>query len=457
MDLKDFFPSINFGRVRGFFIKSNDFELDPKVATVIAQIACHGNALPQGSPVSPVISNLIGHILDIRLVKLAKKARCGYSRYADDITFSTRAKNFPALIAKKEPTGEWLPSDKLDTAIKRAGFEINTKKVSMQYWTHRQMVTGLVVNRKVNIRASYYRQARAMSDALFRTGRFYIGKEMQWGEPKDNPEKVLGTVDQLKGVLSFIYSVKKHHEERDIKEQWKHPTAIHKLYRKFLYFDKFHALQKPFVFCEGKTDSVYIKCAIKALSTTYPRLINNASGEVTLLIDFFKYSNMNMGLMQFSGGTGDLVAFIHHYKTMMKPFLCEGRKFPVIVLVDNDAGASLVFQKASKITGGKVDGGDEFYHLLENLYLVVLPKAAGTADVVIEKFFESSITAQVINGKTFNPDEKTFDKDKHYGKQRFAEKVIKAHQKSINFDGFKPILDRLEAAIADHAGKLATP
>jgi len=457
VDLKDFFPSINFGRVRGFFIKSNDFELDPKVATVIAQIACHGNALPQGSPVSPVISNLIGHILDIRLVKLAKKAKCGYSRYADDITFSTRAKNFPALIAKKEPTGEWLPSDKLDTAIKRAGFEINTKKVSMQYWTQRQMATGLVVNRKVNIRASYYRQARAMSDALFRTGQFYIGKAMQWGEPKDSPAKVLGTVNQLKGVLSFIYSVKKHHDERDIKKKWKKPTAIHKLYRRFLYFDKFHALQMPFVFCEGKTDSVYIKCAIKALPTTYPGLINNVGGNVTFLIDFFKYSKMNMDLMQFSGGTGDLAAFIHHYKKMMQPFLCKGRKFPVIVLIDNDAGAEPVLKKASKITGGKVDGGEEFYHLSENLYLVVLPKTAGTADVVIEDFFESRITTTVINGKTFNPDEKTFDKDKHYGKQVFAEKVIKASQKSINFDSFKPILDRLEAAIADHAGKLATP
>lgn len=457
VDLKDFFPSINFGRVRGFFIKSNEFQLNPRVATVIAQIACHDNALPQGSPVSPVISNFIGHILDIRLVKLAKKARCAYSRYADDITFSTREKDFPALIARKEPTGEWLPSDELDTAIKRAGFEINPKKVSMQYRTNRQMVTGLVVNRKVNVRASYYRQARAMSDALFRTGQFYFGKEMRWGEPKDSPAKVSGTVNQLRGVLSFIYSIKKHHDERDIKEKWESPTAIHNLYGRFLYFDKFHASQKPLVLCEGKTDSVYIKCAIKALSAAYPGLINNASGEVTFLIDFFKYSKMNMDLMQFSGGTGDLAALIHHYEKRMQLFLCEGRKFPVIILVDNDAGADPVLKKASKITGREVDGGDDFYHLSENLYLVVLPKAAGAADVIIEDFFESSVTATVIDGKTFNPDEKTFDRDKHYGKQWFAEKVVKADQKSINFDGFKPILDRLGAAIADHAGKLATP
>jgi RNA-directed DNA polymerase len=118
LDLEDFFPSINFGRVRGFFIKTKDFELHPDVATVIAKIACHENSLPQGSPCSPVISNLVAHLLDMRLVSLASAAGCTYSRYADDLTFSTNKKNFPADVAA--PTGtegdaahQWLPGKKL--------------------------------------------------------------------------------------------------------------------------------------------------------------------------------------------------------------------------------------------------------------------------------------------------------------------------------------------------------
>ena len=82
IDLEDFFPSINFGRVRGFFIKNRDFKLHEKVATVLAQIACQGDVLPQGSPCSPVISNLVTHLLDMRLVKLAQDVGCTYSRYA---------------------------------------------------------------------------------------------------------------------------------------------------------------------------------------------------------------------------------------------------------------------------------------------------------------------------------------------------------------------------------------
>jgi len=100
IDLKDFFPSLNFGRVRGFFIKNNHFQLNKDLSTMIAQIACYENGLPQGSPASPIISNLITHILDIRLVNLAQKFGCSYSRYADDITFSTNLKEFPATIAK---------------------------------------------------------------------------------------------------------------------------------------------------------------------------------------------------------------------------------------------------------------------------------------------------------------------------------------------------------------------
>lgn len=57
IDLGGFFESINFGRVRGFFINDSYFSLTPKVATLLAQICCYDNHIPQGSPCSPIISN----------------------------------------------------------------------------------------------------------------------------------------------------------------------------------------------------------------------------------------------------------------------------------------------------------------------------------------------------------------------------------------------------------------
>ena len=99
VDIQDFFGSINFGRIRGYFIADKNFQLQSKVATVLAQIACFENALPQGSPCSPIISNLIGHIVDIHLAKLAARVGCTYTRYADDLTFSTNKPTFPNQIA----------------------------------------------------------------------------------------------------------------------------------------------------------------------------------------------------------------------------------------------------------------------------------------------------------------------------------------------------------------------
>ena len=280
---------------------------------------------------------------------------------------------------------------------------------------------------------------------------------MRWGAPKSDAAKIIGTVKQLRGVLSFIYDVKKDHDERDIKEKWKDPTAIHNLFRKFLYFDKFHILQRPLIVCEGKTDSVYLRCAIRALAKSYPELIDLSTGKENILVDFFNYSKMNMDIMQFSGGTGDLAALIHYYEERMKPFLCDGRKFPVIILVDNDTGAKPVLEKATKLIGKDVDGTDAFYYIWENLYVVVLPKAKGTLAVASEDFFEKALLGVELDGKKFNPDEKTFDRNTQYGKHVFAEKVVKAGQKTIKFDGFAPVLDRLKAAIADYTTKAGKP
>ena len=212
LDLEGFFPAFNFGRVRGFFIANKNFALHKNVATVIAQIACHDNALPQGSPCSPIISDLIAHLLDMRLVSLMKKHKCTYSRYADDLTISTNQAKFPEKIAYQLEPGSsaWVLGDDLLETVHRAGFSANHKKTRMQYRDSRQVVTGLTVNKKVNIRADYYRTTRSMCQSLFTSG-VYI-KPGKPGSTAGTPAP--GSIAALEGILNHIYFVKKQEQLR---------------------------------------------------------------------------------------------------------------------------------------------------------------------------------------------------------------------------------------------------
>ena len=292
VDLHDFFGSINFGRVRGFFIKDKNFSLHPDAATVLAQIACYDNKLPQGSPCSPVISNLIAHSLDIPLARLAAGAGATYTRYADDLTFSTNKKQFPSRIAVQTSDDLWEPGNGLKRIVTRSGFSFNETKTRMQYRDSRQEVTGLTVNRKVNVPAPYRYTVRAMVDRLFRTGEFdFVYKhEDDKGNVVINSSK--GQKKQLLGMLSYIDQVDRFN--RDLRNNNGldpiDTSGRVALFRRFLYFDYFYSPNEPVIVCEGKTDNVYLRCAIKSLHASYPKLAT-ATTPPTLKLKFLKYSD----------------------------------------------------------------------------------------------------------------------------------------------------------------------
>lgn len=172
VDIEDFFGAINFGRVRGLFLRP-PYSLTTEVATTLAQLCCHKNALPQGAPTSPVVSNLICIRLDHALGHLARENNLEYSRYADDITFSTERNTFPRGIAflTSETGGKSATvGGRLRHLIESNGFRINDRKVKLQSSIYRQEVTGLVVNRKRNVKREFVRQIRAMLHAINKFG-----------------------------------------------------------------------------------------------------------------------------------------------------------------------------------------------------------------------------------------------------------------------------------------------
>ena len=169
LDLENFFPSINFGRVRGMFMGKPYF-LPEEVATVLANLSCYQGALPQGGPTSPVISNMICAQMDSQLIQLARASRSTYTRYADDMTFSTTIRRFPSSLAVLNELNQVTLGGSLKQIIARNGFEINANKVRLLGRHSRQEVTGVTVNDFPNLTRKYTNQIRAMLHAWRKYG-----------------------------------------------------------------------------------------------------------------------------------------------------------------------------------------------------------------------------------------------------------------------------------------------
>lgn len=224
LDLSDFYGSINYGRVRGLFL-AKPFSFGEKAASVLAQLLCYQNKLPQGACTSPVISNFVASNLDKKLVLLAKRYHCTYTRYSDDITISCNKKNFPNSLASYEGnnpiTGEIIIGKLLEDIIDSAGFKINYDKVRLQIPSVRQEVTGITVNEFPNVKRSYIRNIRAMLNDWKSNGAI----EAEKNYIKKHPEKHINISDDkldgsyfckvFYGKLSFLKMVRNFKEKND--------------------------------------------------------------------------------------------------------------------------------------------------------------------------------------------------------------------------------------------------
>lgn len=185
VDLKDFFPSISFNRVRGFF-KSCGYS--PGVATVLAllttdaqrvyvktetgvkAVARGTRGLPQGACTSPDLANLIAKKLDARLQGLVQfKGEWRYTRYADDLVLSTVNKDSDAY-------GMVKAIEKIATA---EGFEVNQKKTSIKRPSGRMSVTGLVINEDgIRLSKSDLKKIRSFLHKCDTQGREVVSDEI---------------------------------------------------------------------------------------------------------------------------------------------------------------------------------------------------------------------------------------------------------------------------------------
>lgn len=245
IDLEDFFPSIDKSRVWKR-LTLPPFNFPSELADVVAglctmRVEAEGvgekprYVLPQGAPTSPTISNIICEKLDRRLAGLAKRFGAKYSRYADDITFSSMTYIYSA-------DGEFMAELRRIIADNR--FTLNEKKTRLQKVGQRQEVTGLVLSDRVNVARTYTRELRTMLHIWDKYGSLKANvclmrarnkKPMyrhKWGKP---------SLDAIvRGKLNYLKMVK---GEKD--------STYRNLYE---IFEKCHSIDKE---CYESDDSRY--------------------------------------------------------------------------------------------------------------------------------------------------------------------------------------------------------
>lgn len=193
LDITDFFGSIRFGQVYSAAFHTRYF---PKqIGVLFTALCCREEVLPQGAPTSPALSNLVMRNFDDNIGRWCAAHGIAYTRYCDDMTFSS---NQPLYAVYQ----------KAKSMLHEMGFVLNERKTRFVTDTARQSVTGLTVNEKVSVSAEYKRELRqevyyalkfGLSDSIVHTNRTEF---IEHGVP--NPERYR---QYLTGRLSFVLQI----------------------------------------------------------------------------------------------------------------------------------------------------------------------------------------------------------------------------------------------------------
>jgi RNA-directed DNA polymerase len=213
IDIKDFFYSFDYNRVKTALYKEpfnlNTSKEKEEIAywiSILTTYKINGKqVLPQGSPASPVLTNIICRRLDEKLYRLAQEFSVNYSRYADDITFSSDLQIFHGKFIRK-----------LNRIIESEGLVTNKSKIRLQNQGERQVVTGITVNKGTNVSREYIKELRMYLYYIEQygiqkaVGYFLKDKKRQLSDTRS----YLNILDEsnfqktLKGKLNFLAMVR---------------------------------------------------------------------------------------------------------------------------------------------------------------------------------------------------------------------------------------------------------
>lgn len=200
LDLQDFFPGIPARKVKELFLGPL-FQMPREIAILLTLLMTYEGKLPVGAPTSPVLSNFICLDLDENLAYFSTENQLNYTRYADDLSFSS------------DNYFDRNTIDAIKKAIQDQGFTINEKKFRIQTKNKKQVVTGLIVNEKVNVDRKYLKLVRAKIHSIQTLG-LEAAANIHLKFPANlSNEDIAHFQQQLQGQVNFIGQVRGAEDE----------------------------------------------------------------------------------------------------------------------------------------------------------------------------------------------------------------------------------------------------
>lgn len=189
IDISDFFGSINSKQV--YFIFNKLYNFDSQISTALTHLTTHNGSLPQGAPTSPMLSNLVFRNLDYRIKKFSEKIGIIYTRYADDMTFSSENRFNRGYVLNM-----------VKDIVSSYGFKINVKKTVFK--KNHLNVNGLnIIDKKITVSSKYKRD---ILQQVYYIKKYGISNHLETKYPAFEKDAITYLCELL-GKISYVRQV----------------------------------------------------------------------------------------------------------------------------------------------------------------------------------------------------------------------------------------------------------
>lgn len=194
LDLNNFFPSIKEEYVYNIFLNMG---YSNRVSVVLSKLCCNEGSLPQGAPTSPQLSNIYMFGFDKAISKFCVANKIRYTRYADDITFSGQI-------------DEHVMMDIVRQELNKLGLSINENKTKVMTPNMRQVVTGVVVNEKLQVPIEKRKEIR---QAVYYIEKYGLTNHLQ----RINCSKK-SYIKHLLGLVNYVLLINPYDKEAQLQK-----------------------------------------------------------------------------------------------------------------------------------------------------------------------------------------------------------------------------------------------